>query len=1746
MVGFGDGLVAGAGIGWFWPALLGLAGLGLVGAVIAADNRDDGNDHGGADGGDGGGNVPGDRPATPTLESVIDDVGDQVGPIENGGITDDNTPTFTGIGTPGNTVIVRDGDTVIGEVVVGEDGKWSYTPEPPLAEGPHEIILVEKDPSGNQSEPSDGFELIIDLTAPGQAQITSVVDDQGAETGTITSGDTTDDALPQISGTAEPGSTVVVYDNGVEIGRAVVDADGNWSFSPELPLGNGAHQLTVTAVDAAGNVGLPSAPFDFTVDAGGVAPAPAITGVTDDVGTRTGNVMPGGITDDARPTITGTGQAGSTIRVYADGVLLGETQVGADGHWAFTPESDLSDGLNNISATATDTAGNVSPQTGDYPLTIDTSAPDAASGETLNDNVGAITGPIASGDTTDDSTPTFAGKGEPGATAVIYDNGVEIGRVPVDANGDWSFTPATPLVDGAHSFHSVIEDAAGNQGDAGSAINFIVDTQDVLISITQVTETPSLEGPQHRGGDYNPVPRGGVTSDATPTIAGKATPNSTVNIYDKGVLLGSVQSDASGDWVFTPENGLAEGQHDFTATVVTEAGGESAPTAVFNLEIDTTAPGKPGEGGNGGIDDVHDDVGDIQGPISNGGATDDTTPTLSGGGQQPGDKVSIIDNGQVIGEVVVGDDGKWTFTPNPPLNDGKHDFTLVVTDPAGNASEASDPYTVIVDTTAPGQPVITSVVDDQGDRQGPIAAGEVTDDAMPQVNGTAEAGSIVIIYDNGVEIGRAPVDADGNWHFTPTLPLANGGHSVSVVAVDTAGNQSPSSEPFDFDLLAGGIPPAPAITEVLDDVGVNTGNLMPGSVTDDARPTINGTAQPGSTIQVYSNGELLGETVVGEDGRWSFTPQTDLADGLNNISATATDAAGNVSPQTGDYPLTIDTGAPGAATDETLSDDVGAITGPIVSGDVTDDNTPTLNGKAEPGSTVIVYDNGQEIGRAPVDANGDWSFTPSEPLNDGQHSFNTVVQDPAGNQSEPDQPIDFTVDTRAVEISITTVVDDQGSIIGALSNGAVSDDTTPTLNGKGTPNSVVNIYDNGVLLGSANTNGSGDWTFTPALTLAEGDYAFTATVVTEAGGESAPTAEFRLQIDTTAPGKPGEGGNGGIDEVYDDVGDIQGPISNGGSTDDTTPTLSGGGQQPGDKVSIIDNGQVIGEVVVGDDGNWTFTPNPPLNDGQHDFTLIVTDPAGNASEESDPYTVIVDTTAPTVLASITSVGKDSGLDSGDFLTNDGSAGRLIQGTLNAALAAGEKVQVSVDGGATWQDALLNADGSWSFVDETAHVSDWRVQARVIDASGNVGPESSQDISLDTTAPNPPESIGWSDGQLTVGFDASALSLGDSIHVVVDGKVVQHPLTQAEIDAGSATFAGPVGVSGNPQVIEAALVDAAGNVSDYRSISYGSSTITENFDNIRYASLSTNQSAKYENFTFTGLAHNHKYSQDVGSNYPAGADGQVADRAPTNALQIAGTVKMDLVAPASTFSATVGDRTNGGYLHLDFWDSAGNHIMAAYSKASDGLRGNISVEMPEGVYFQAVTFTVITDDYVWVDNMVIGSEGYVDNGVSPPDVLQSVMEETMYLGGDEANVFDLADVTLLDSSSTSIHGNAGLDTLRLVGQDQVLDLTDIGDRISSIEVIDLIGTGDNHLDISLDDVLNNGGVDLFHDSGKTQMMINGDAGDVVDLEGLVSAEDPGNWSAIGAVEVGGKTYEVYSHSSLDAELLVQQGVTTNLV
>ncbi|BET41992.1 Ig-like domain-containing protein [Atlantibacter hermannii] len=1208
----------------------------------------------------------------PAFDQITDRAGDVVGPITNGAVTDDPTPELNGTGTPGSIITVYDRDmetgeiTAIGSTTVADDGCWSLTPSQALCDGEHAMVVVAEDAAGNKSEPSNPMIITVDTT-PAQVMIVKVVDNAGEVKGELCSGDITDDTRPLIMGSGKPGGIVTIHDGSRVLGSVSVMADGSWAFKPDEDLDNGVHTFSVTITDLTGNTASSSA---FTLTVG--TPARNVV-ITDDTGNQSGIINDQGITDDARPTISGESDPGSTIIIYDNGTEIGTTTADADGNWSFTPESALDDGEHAISVKVIDTENNAGAEIPIATITIDTTLPDEASEITIM----AGDEPISDGEATSITNPTLSGEAEPGSTVVIYDNGTEIGSVTVDENGNWSFTPETALDDGEHTFTVDVTDPAGNTSPATSAGTITIDTT-----------APAAATEVILSGDDQTLADGASTKDTTPTVSGEAEPGSTVVIFDNGTEIGTVTADENGNWSFTPATALDDGEHTFTVDVTDPAGNTSPSTSAGTIMIDTTAPAAASEVTLSGGDQT----------LADGASTQDSTPTISGEAEA-GSTVVIYDNGEAIGTVTADENGSWSFTPETALDDGEHTFTVNVTDAAGNTSPATAAGTITIDTTAPAASEVTLSGDDQ-----PLADGASTQDNTPTLSGEAEPGSTVAIYDNGTEIGTVTADADGNWSFTPATALDDGEHTFTVDVTDPAGNTSPatSAGTITIDTTA----PA-AATEVI--LSGDDQTLADGASTKDTTPTISGEAEPGSTVVIFDNGTEIGTVTADENGNWSFTPATALDDGEHAFTVEVTDPAGNISPSTSAGTITIDTTAPAAASEVTLSG--GDQT--LADGASTQDSTPTISGEAEAGSTVVIYDNGEAIGTVTADENGSWSFTPATTLDDGEHTFTVEVTDPAGNTSPATSAGTITIDTTApAAASEVTLSGDQ-----TLADGASTQDSTPTVSGEAEPGSTVVIYDNGTEIGSVTVDENGNWSFTPETALDDGEHAFTVEVTDPAGNTSPSTSAGTITIDTSTPAV--------AENVIISSNDQ--PIADGASTKDNTPTLSGEAE-PGSTVVIYDNGTEIGTVTADENGNWSFTPATALDDGEHAFTVDVTDPAGNTSPSTSAGTITIDTSAPAVADNVTISANDQTL-------ADGASTKDSTPTLSGEAEPGSTV-VIYDNGTEIGSVTVDENGNWSFTPATTlDDGEHAFTVEVTDPAGNTSPATAAGtITIDTTAP----------------------------------------------------------------------------------------------------------------------------------------------------------------------------------------------------------------------------------------------------------------------------------------------------------------------------------------------------------------------------------------------------------------------------
>ncbi|MGM8448983.1 BapA/Bap/LapF family large adhesin [Enterobacter bugandensis] len=1089
-----------------------------------------------------------------------------------------------------------------------------------------------------------------------------------------------------VTGTAEPGSTITLIDaNGNVLGTGKTGSDGNFTVSLGTPLTNG-EQVTATATDAAGNTsqGTTITAPDLT------APdAPTIGSVTDDIDPQTGSVTNGGSTNDPRPQLSGTAEAGSTVTIYDGGVAIGTALVASNGTWTFTPSTDLTESTHQITVRATDAAGNLGPASPVFTLTVDLTPPTAPTAIVLTDDTGAIRGTITAGTPTDASKPILAGTGEPGGTITIYDNGVAVGTTTVLPNGTWSVTPDGPLPDGTHTITVVETDAAGNQSAASEPIIFTVDT------------TPPL------------APGDLVVSNDGGTITGTAEPGSTVTIREGDAILGTPVADSEGNFSLTLTPPKLNGE--ILTADATDAAGNTGP-ATSAAAPDITPPQAPV------IVSVIDDMLNTTGPVDQNGLTNDRAPTLNGTGE-PGSTITIFNGSDIIGTVVVPSSGLWNFTPPSPLADGTYVLTATATDAAGNPSGQSNAWTIIVDGTAPAAPVITQVVDDVPERTGSLDLNETTNDSTPTLSGTAAANATVTIRVDGVDIGTTVADGLGAWSFTPDTPLAEGQHTLTAVATDAAGNISGVSNSWGI-IIDSVAPDAPVITQVVDDVPERLGALNSGDSTNDPTPTLNGTAEPGSTVTIRQDGVDLTTIVIDSSGTWTYTPTTPLVNGTYTFTAVTTDGAGNTSQPSGGFTLTVDTTPPAAATIATVTDDVGGVNGPLTSGDTTDDTTPTLSGTAPADAVITVYDGTTLLGTATLDGSGGWSFTPVIPLTDGPHTLTVHATDAAGNTTIS-TPFELTVDTvppATPDIPAITVNPDGTET--PLNPGETTRDTTPTLSGTGNPGDTVTIYNGGVKLDDVLVDGTGNWTWTPATPLPNGTYDITLTVTNMdgTGNESAPSQPVTITIDTDAPTAPA------APVITDSVSQITGPVPDGGTTNDPRPILSGTGTA-NDVINITDtvNGTptIVGTVTVDSNGNWSWRPDSNIGEGSHVYTATATDEAGNVSDPSPAITITVDTVAPDVPV-FDAVG---GQPNGGLITD-------ATPTVGGTGTTGDTVIVYNNGVEVGRVDVVN--GEWSFVLPPQQDGLLNITVAGVDAAGNVSaPSPVVSVTLDTLAPEVP-------------------------------------------------------------------------------------------------------------------------------------------------------------------------------------------------------------------------------------------------------------------------------------------------------------------------------------------------------------------------------------------------------------------------
>ncbi|EPT2444618.1 Ig-like domain-containing protein [Enterobacter hormaechei] len=1244
------------------------------------------------------------------------------------------TGSSDGLAAGTTLTVTVNGKTYAASVLA--DGTWSAAIPAAdvgaLAAGTVSVTVAGQSAAGNPVTIS--HDVTVDLAAVAISIDAIATDDviNAAEKGA-------DLVLSGSTSNVEENQTVTVTFGGKSY-TAKVDADGNWTATvPSSDLaglkdGDASVQVSVTNVN--GNSA--SAGREYSVD----ATAPTVT-----IDTVAGDNVINGSEAAAGVAISGTttAEVGQTVTVNLGGNSY-TAQVQQGGVWSINvPAADLSTLADNgytVKVSVSDAAGN--PGSAGKAITLDTTPPtvsfNVVAGDDVINSVEHGQAQVVSG------TATGASVGD----KLVITIGSNQYTTTVDASGKWSVgVPASDisaLTDGTVTLSATITDSAGNSS---------TQTHDVVVNTASVALTVNTLS----GDDVINAAEAGASLVINGSSAQFASGTQVTITLNGKSYTATIQSD--GSWTTTVPAAdvgtLADGASYQVSVSAQDSAGNSA-SATHTISVDTTAP----------VISVNTLSGD---DVLNAAEAQQPLTVHGSSSAEAGQTVTVTLGGKTY-TALVANDGTWTLDVPAAdlanLSEGALTVTASVNDKAGNNGQTT--HTLTVDTVAPAV-TISTVADDDIVNNAEQLAGQTISGTT-----TAEQGQTVTVSFNGHSY-QATVAANGSWSvFVPGrdfLGLSDGDYTITATVSDKAGN--PGSATHDV-TLNGDVPTIAINTFAQDDIvnAAEHGTPLVISGTTDA-PT-------GQTVTITLNGKTYTATVQ-NDGTWSYTvgsaDVTALADGGSYvINAQVSNAIGNSASD--NHTVTVDLTAPsmGISIDSLQND-----TGLSANDFITNDSQVVVNGSltAQLGNNEkaqISLDGGTTWIDLTVTGTT-WRYTDGRTLTDGTYQYQVRVIDNAGNVGATDSQ-DVVIDlTKPAAATIT--VDSVSQDTGLSDSDFITSDNQISLKGTlgaalGSGDHAQISLDGGATWTDVSVSGL-SWTYVDGRTLADGDYNYQLRVIDDAGNISATTSQV-VTIDTVAP-------DASKTIAIDSISDDTGLSSSDFITIDTSLTLHGSlgaTLADGEYAQISIDGGVTWQNVIVTGNSWYYVDGRTLGNQTYDYYVRVVDAAGNVGASAHQQ-VTVDTVAPDAAITVTvdNITVDTGFDNNDFLTS--STSYTLNGTLGAELGAGEYVQVSMDGGTTWVYATVSGT-RWSYNDtRTLADGDYRYQVRVVDQAGNVGATTTQDVTVDTQAPQygiTIDSISEDTGQsgsdfitmdtsLTInGSLGSALASDERVQISLDG------------------------------------------------------------------------------------------------------------------------------------------------------------------------------------------------------------------------------------------------------------------------------------------------------------------------------------------------------------------------------------------
>ncbi|HFY0625748.1 TPA: non-fimbrial adhesin SiiE, partial [Salmonella enterica] len=1117
-----------------------------------------------------------------TIDSVTDKPTFELSPESSvsghKGLTPTLTPSIVGTAEENAKVDIYVDNKLVASVDVDKDGNWSYEfKDNELSEGENSIKVVAVDKAGNKNETTDS--IITDTIAPEKPTIEL---DDSSDSG-IKNDSITNSTLPTFIGVAEPGSTVSIYLGLKHLGEVIVAKDGTWSYTLTTPLKDGEYNITATATDIAGHTSA-TANLPFTIDTR-ISYFSAEIETTDDSG-----IVGDNVTNNTRPTFTGKTEPNAIISVINS--ETGEEVIfkaNDKGEWTFNFTSDSVEGVNNLTFTVEDVAGNKKDFSFSY--VIDTVAPVPPT-VSLEDFVVLPNGIILSGN----DLPALVGTAEPKSTILLMRDGKLYDSIEVDSNGTWNYQFSNKFLQGAYDIEIISQDAAGNKS---STVKYSFTIQTEVVPPKAELDASDDSGAK---GDW-------ITNKHNAlTLLGTADRFATVNILIDGKTIGVTTADADGNWNFDISRNLSDNVYKITVESIDPLGRTSSVD--YQLTIDSFTP----------IPTVmlHDSADSgVKGDM----ITKINTPLFTGMAEANA-KVSIYVDGVLSGEAIAGDDGVWNFQFTTALSDGSHDVTVKVEDIAGNtASSSAYNFQIVTQTQKPTIELVNDTGVDNTDH--------IINEKNPALTGTAAPYSTVKLYIDGALIAEVRTNKDGRWEYTLKADqgLVDGDHRITASVEDIAGNIA-HSDPFLISVDTAISIPIVSLSPDSDS-GISDDNL-----TNIVKPTLHlKDIDPDIiSVQVWdaASDTQIGVATQQPDGSWAYTFTSDLTEGLHQVYVKVEDIAGNKA-NSAVFDFTIDTTVSTPVISLLSKDDTG------VTGDnLTNINKPgfAISGVDADAHRVVVQvmHNGvsEEIELSHL--NGSWLFTPGNTWADGSYTLTVKVEDKAGNTNYS-APLTVVIDTQ-IAIDGVELVNDSG----VKGDNMTNDDrphfrvTVPT-----DVNEVRLSIDGGNSWVQATPGVAGSWEYIWPTDLADGQYTLTVEATDKAGNTVTKTIDFAVDTTLSVPVI--------VLNSADDTG-VQGD----NMTNSTQPTFAL--QHIDDDAVRVTVSVEHGGVTTTFDatkgvGGWSFTPTGAWADGDYTLSVSVEDKAGNTSHSAS-LTVTVDTQ---IAINNIELVNDSGIPN-DNLTNN--------------------------------------------------------------------------------------------------------------------------------------------------------------------------------------------------------------------------------------------------------------------------------------------------------------------------------------------------------------------------------------------------------------------------------------------------------------------------------------------------------------